>query len=293
MQPDGNIVLAGWAGSSFALARYLGSGGTPPPVPKPPVVEPITTPGPVLVGTTVMVSATFTYNIPTDQHTAVWNWGDGMTSMGNVTEANGMGSVTGSHVYAAPGIYPVTVTVTDQRGASGSATGIPGVVVTDPLAGSITGSGTINIPPFGLVAALASTHSNKLTFQVNARYVGNQPVPRGNAMFNFTATHRTFRSTHLDWLVFSGRTASYEGSGTINGAGAYDFFVSASSVGRGKIRIRIWDQTTGSSVYDSQPGSPFYAAPATPISAGRITLHRPHRHKHRPAVARFGQTLRT
>jgi hypothetical protein len=229
-----------------------------------------------------MVGASFTYNIPTDTHTAVWNWGDHTTSAGTVTEANGQGSVTGSHVYATAGIYPVTLTVTDQRGAFGSSTAIPGVIVIDLLVGSITGNGAINIPPVGFVAALAATKSNKLTFHLSAKYAGGQPVPLGNTAFDFIATHRIFRSTHLDWLVISGRTASYEGSGTINGAGSYNFFVSAESGGRGasKIRIRIWDQSTGSVVYDSQPGDPINAAPRTPISTGKITLHTRRRHKH-------------
>jgi hypothetical protein len=235
-----------------------------------------------------MVSASFTYNIPTDQHTAIWNWGDGTISTGTVSEANGSGSVTGSHVYASPGIYLVTLTVTDQRGASGSATAIPGVIVIDPLAGSITGTGTINGPPFDL--AFASTTAGTVTFRLDAKYVGNRPAPQGDAVFAFKAAHRTFQSTSLSWLVISGATAWCEGSGTIDRAGSYGFLVSASNRGSkaGRIRIRLWDAATGAVVYDSQPGSPINAAPTTPVSAGHITLRAPRRHKHRAAVQTFG-----
>jgi uncharacterized delta-60 repeat protein len=277
LQPDGQIVLAGWAGSDFALARYLGRGGVPVPVPQPPVVGPITTPAPVLVNTPAMVSATFTYNIPTDQHTAVWNWGDNTISAGVVAEANGMGTVTGSHVYAAPGIYLVTLTVTDQRGASGSATAIPGVVVFNLIIGGITGNGFFSGPPI----AVAAMPTGQVQFQLAAKYVGNQMIPQGSAVLKFKAAHRVFRSTSLDWLVIAGHTAWYEGTGTIDGSGSYGFLVSASSGGKGggKIRIRIWDKATGAVVYDCQPGTPFGAAPVTPIGGGRIALRVKHHRK--------------
>jgi uncharacterized delta-60 repeat protein len=277
LQPDGQIVLAGWAGSDFALARYLGSGGVPIPIPQPPVVGPITTPAPVLSGTPALVSASFTYNIPTDQHTAQWNWGDGMTSAGNVTETGGMGTVTGSHVYAAPGIYQVTLTVTDQSGASGSATAIPGVVVFNMLIGGITGNGMFIGPPF----AIAVTPSGKVRFQLAAKYAGNRAIPLGKAMFQFTEAHRVFRSARSDWLVIAGRTAWYQGTGTLDGKGTYGFLVSASSGGRpaARIRIRIWNKATGTVIYDTEPGAPASAAPLTPIRGGRIVLKVSHLHK--------------
>ena len=288
LQADGNIVVTGTAGSpggSFALARYLGKPGGTIPSPQPPLVGPITTPSPVLVGTSVSLSASFTYTIPTDQHTAVWDWGDHTTSAGTVTEANGSGTVTGSHVYAATGIYPVTLTVTDQRGASGSATAVPGVVVFELILGGITGSGLINGPPFAVAAAPAG----QVRFQLAAKYAGKRTVPQGKTVLQFPAAHRVFRSTALDFLVVSGNTAWYQGSGTINGAGSYGFLVAASSGGggAGKVRIRIWDKASGAVVYDSQPGAPLNAAPATVISHGRIALHVKQKHK-RTAAAGLG-----
>jgi hypothetical protein len=226
-----------------------------------------------------MVSVTFTYNIPTDQHKAVWNWGNGVTSMGDVTEANGMGTVTGSIVYAAPGIYQVSVTVTDQRGASGSATAVPGVIVITLIVGGIIGSGVLSGPPFMVATA---SPAGQVQFRLAAKYAGNQTVPQGQTVLQFTATHQTFRSTSLDWLVVSGGTAWYDGTGTINGAGSYGFLVAAHAggSGAGKLRIRIWNESSGKVDYDTQPGAPFGAAPTTPIGRGRISLRIGHSHKH-------------
>jgi hypothetical protein len=218
------------------------------------------------------------YNIATDQHTAVWNWGNGKTSVGVVTEANGMGTVTGSHVYAAPGFYTVTVIVTDQRGTESGAIFVQFFIVISLTVGGVIGGGVLNGPPFMVAAA---TPAGQVRFRLAAKSAGNRTVPQGQTVLQFQATHRTFRSTALDWLVVSGGTAWYEGTGTIDGAGPYGFLVAASSggSGAGKLRIRLWDEATGMVVYDSQPGAPINAAPATPIGHGRITLRIKHVHK--------------
>jgi hypothetical protein len=63
--------------------------------------------------------ATF-YDLGTaDTHTATINWGDGTpVEAGVVSESNGSGTVSGSHVYADDGFYAVTVCVIDDDGAS-------------------------------------------------------------------------------------------------------------------------------------------------------------------------------
>ena len=75
-------------------------------------------------GATVnLAPASFTDAGVLDTHTATINWGDGSaTETGIVTEAGGSGEVAGSHVYATAGNYAVTVSVTDNSGASGSDT---------------------------------------------------------------------------------------------------------------------------------------------------------------------------
>src|SRR5262249_33193690 len=67
LQPDGNIVVTAQA-SDFVMARYIGGSNAPTPNPQPPVVGSIDTPAPpVLAATMVIMSASFTYDIPTDQ----------------------------------------------------------------------------------------------------------------------------------------------------------------------------------------------------------------------------------
>jgi hypothetical protein len=68
---------------------------------------------PVQIGTSINTSANFTDSGVLDTHTADWDWDDGSTSAGIVTETSG--SVTGSHTYTTAGVYTVTLTVTDNN----------------------------------------------------------------------------------------------------------------------------------------------------------------------------------
>lgn len=78
------------------------------------VITPSTT-APVQVNTSVSASTTFTDGDSTGTHIAQWNWGDGSTSTGVVTEPNDVtpGSITGSHTYATTGSFIVILKVTD------------------------------------------------------------------------------------------------------------------------------------------------------------------------------------
>ncbi len=56
-----------------------------------------------------------------DTHQATIFWGDGTQSAGSISETNGSGSITASHVYADPGDYEVRVEVQDNSALKGSA----------------------------------------------------------------------------------------------------------------------------------------------------------------------------
>jgi RHS repeat-associated protein len=243
-----------------------------------PQVGPISTPvHAVRAGAAANVSASFTEIPANGPHTAIWNWGDGRTSAGKVTEPKGSrsGSVTGSHIYANPGIYRVTLTVTHVHKHSGKATAAQYAIVYNPSGGSITGNGTITSTPGAVPGNKKLT--GKATFQLSAGYAGNGTIPSGKLAVTFQAAHLSFQSTSLDWLVVSGGAAWYEGTGTLNGSGTYAFLAAASSggAGTGKLRVRIWNKATGAILYDTQPGAPIPAAPITHTTSGSIVFRIP------------------
>ncbi len=225
------------------------------------------------VNTPLTATAVFTDPGVPDTHTAVWAWGDNTTSTGVVNEANGSGSVSGVHAYAAPGVYEITLTVTDDDGGAGTAV-LRYVVVYDPNGKHVTGNGCIDSPA-GAYSANPNL-SGEANFGFFARYREGQPD--GKFVFNFPAAGFEFRSTQVNWLVVSGDTAMFQGTGTINGSGNYSYLV---SVIDGKItgdnidrfRVQIWNGLTGEVLYDSEWGTPRYADPTMAITCGKIVFH--------------------
>jgi hypothetical protein len=153
------------------------------------------------------------------------------------------------------------------------------VVVYDPAAGFVTGGGYINSP------AGAYTEEPTMTGTANfgfvSKYQKGQTLPTGNTQFQFHAGDLDFKSSAYEWLVISGAKGQFKGTGTINGSGNYGFLVSAidgallSTPGTDKFRIKIWDRTTNSVVYDNQPGAADNADATTSIAAGSIVIHKP------------------
>jgi PKD repeat protein len=230
---------------------------------------------PVQAGTQVTAGASFTDPGTLDTHTGVFDWGDGTTSSAVVTEANGSGSASGDHAYAAAGVYSVTLTVTDKDGGSAQAV-FQWVVVFDPAAGFVTGGGWIN-SPIGAYAPNPSL-AGKATFGFVSRYQQGASTPSGNTEFQFHAASLAFHSTSYDWLVVAGSKVQFKGSGTINGAGDYGFMLTAvdGALKGGDpdtFRMRIWDKATGVVIYDNQLGSGNGAAASTALGGGSIVIH--------------------
>jgi PKD repeat protein len=226
---------------------------------------------------TINVSSKFTDPGTLDSHTAVWNWGDGTTSVGTVTEANGSGSVTDSHTYTKAGVYTVTLTVTDDDGGSDQSL-FQYVVVYDPNGGFVTGGGWIDSPAGAYVADPAMT--GKANFGFVSKYQKGATVPTGDTEFQFKAGNLNFKSRNYEWLVISGGSrAQYKGSGTINGGGDYGFLLTATDGqasgggGNDKFRIKIWNKATGAVVYDNQPLAGDDATPTTALQGGSIVIH--------------------
>ena len=229
---------------------------------------------PVQVNTAITANATFTDPGVLDTHTAIWSWGDSTTSAGTVTETNGSGSVTGSHVYTVAGVYTVTLTVTDDDGGSGQSV-FQFVVVYDPNAGFVTGGGWIDSPAGAYVPN--SFLTGKANFGFVSHYRPGKIVPEGQTEFRFNVANFNFHSSNYEWLVVGGPRAQYKGTGTINGVGNYNFILTAidgqvsGGGGVDKFRIKIW--SSGGVVYDNQMGAGDDATPTTQLGGGSIVIH--------------------
>jgi hypothetical protein len=167
------------------------------------------------------VWANFTDPGVLDTHTAVFFWGDGSTSVGTVDESGGSGSAAASHLYSAPGFYTITVTVTDDDGASDSST-LGEVFIFDPNT-FVTGGGWITSPT-GALTGIAD-HTGKATFGFVAKYDKSGTV-KGNLEFQL---HKglNLHATSFDYLLINNGIAVFEGTGKVNGAEGYDFKVVA------------------------------------------------------------------
>lgn len=83
----------------------------------PPVITSLTINNSVRVGVKLNAYATFKDVGINDTFTATWKWGDGTTSAGTINDK----TVNGSHIYAKPGIYLITITIKDKDGGVGQA----------------------------------------------------------------------------------------------------------------------------------------------------------------------------
>ncbi len=258
--------------SDIALARYLNAGPNLTPVEA--------TAEPIAVGEPAAASVDFFYDASkaskTSPHTAQWDWGDGSTSTGTVTESGGSGTATGSHAYSLPGLYTITVTVTDDLGESGSAT-FQYLVVYDPSAGFVSGGGTLDSPAGAWTAQ--PWLEGPATFGFFSKYQKGTNTPDGTTVFRFNVADLDFRSSSYQWLVVAGANAKFKGTGTIGGSGDYGFMITATDGqvngggGVDKFRIKIWDLATSQVVYDNKLGEADDSNASTAISAGNIIVH--------------------
>jgi hypothetical protein len=248
----------------------------------PPVVTAITLPtGPVPIGTLVTISARFSDVGTADVHTALFDLDlGGATAAAGINEASGSGSASASVSYAAAGVYTISVTVSDDdggRGSRSSALDVPAyLVVYDPASGFVTGGGWIWSPTGAYTPDPNAT--GKATFGFVSKYLKGAATPTGSSEFQFRAGDLDFSSTSYSWLVIGGSTAKYKGVGTINGRAGYGFMLTAvdgtTSGNADSFRIKIWDITNGTIVYDNKLGASDDSDAATLIGGGSIVIHK-------------------
>jgi hypothetical protein len=234
---------------------------------------------PLALGASISVTGAFRDvdlgDTPPDSHTGTIDWGDGSSS--SLTIAAGSGTsrdFSGSHTYAAPGVYTIVAHIKDAGGLSVDATCKYPVVVFDSNGGFVTGGGWITSPAGAYTNGAAT---GKSAFGFVSKYNKGQATPDGNT--EFQALGFDFKSTSSDWLVIAGPKAQYKGSGTINGSGDYAFMVTVidgsltAKHGSDMFRIKIWDKSSGLVIYDNQPGTPDSANPTTATGGGSIRIH--------------------
>jgi hypothetical protein len=238
---------------------------------------------------TVAVTASFTDPGKNDTHKApaggscTASWDDGTPdSSGTVTETaqSGSGSCAASHTYTSPGVYTIRVTIADDDGGSSYAETM--VVVYDASAGFVTGGGWIDVQPGSYRAD--TTLAGRANFGFNSQYKKGATVPTGNTEFQFQVANLNFHSENFSWLVVSGFKAQFKGVGTINGAGNYDFTLTAydgdiggsGQTGYDRFRIVITDHATGAVVFDNRNGAGMDMDSANPqnIAGGSIVIHK-------------------
>lgn len=254
---------------------------------------PVTNTAPVVTITGPASGSIFAVNTPVnftseftddagDTHTATWSIGSA-TQAATVIEPFGStpGTANTTYYFTQPGVYNVSLTVTDNGGLSGVATTVGEfdalVVVYDPSAGWVTGGGWINSPAGAYAPNPGLT--GKANFGFVSKYKNGASVPTGNTEFQFKAGNLNFSSTSYEWMVISGgKKAQYKGFGTINNSGNYRFMLTAidgdkpGGGGQDKFRIRIWSDT-GGLVYDNQLNAPDSDDPTTVLGGGNIQIH--------------------
>jgi hypothetical protein len=224
---------------------------------------------PVIITDQIGISVFYNGDLPS---TAEIDWGDGSSSPATIS----IGVLSGTHLYAEPGVYILTLVLTD--GCQETRTfQYKYVVLYDPSEGFVTGSGTIYSPTGA--STLFPNADGIASFGFVSKYDKKKGVPIGNTEFEFEAGELLFASTEYDWLVVAGSKAKFKGRGSVNGVPGYQFMISAiDAETKGNpdlFRIKIWNETTGYVVYDNQMDAELNADPTTAIMEGSIRIHTP------------------
>jgi CSLREA domain-containing protein len=218
----------------------------------------------------ITLNASFTDAGGSGPRTADITWGDGQVT--NLTNVTGT-TVTSTHTYSVVGSYAVTVKV--SRGTSFGTSTFSPVVVFDPNTGSVKGSGWFNSP----LGAYPSnpTFSDKVHFDFDVQYKKNETTPSGKGL-SLTIPGLKFEGIQFGWLIISGPQAQFNGAGSVNGVSGFDFIVTGLDgkiQGKkipDKLRIRIWNHSTGQVVYDSQLNGPVNAPPTVALGGGEVSI---------------------
>jgi hypothetical protein len=239
----------------------------------PPVLGQIQAPlTPTRIGTVVNINDTVS-NDPSGLITATWSWGDGTSSSGTIN--NNINVVNGTHTYSSAGTYMVGLNVTNNVGFKTNTT-YNFIVIYNPNGGAVIGIGTFSSATGNFT--WKPTKSYTATFGFDSQYVTVKGVTTLQGLTEFvlgSGTDLWFQSVSYDWMVVSGSEAIYQGTGTMvgNGSTQYKFIISTLSTNPNKIRVKIWNATTGVVVYDNEAGAANDALPTQKVSLGGVLIY--------------------
>ncbi len=242
---------------------------------KPAAANVAASPNPVALNTAFTLSANLSDTGGSNLASAEYSINGGApTALGTSSgpAATVLGVVPGLSTSA---VYYVCVHALDKAGNVGVDECIF-LPVYNPAGGFVTGGGWIQSPAGAYVPNPSIT--GKATFGFVAKYAKGATLPSGNTEFQFKVGNLNFKSTAYEWLVIAGARAQYKGAGTINGAGSYNFLLTAidgdlpGGGGADRFRIKIWNAS--GAVYDNQMGADDNGDPTTNLGGGSIVIHK-------------------
>ena len=229
---------------------------------------------PFKVGSTVTFEGEF-WDKAGNSHSAKLLIDENTTVKATVTEpaGNKNGKVTGSYKFTAPGVYKLQMNVTDQKGIthySNTAGDLEAIVVIyDPNGGYAYGGGYYNSPAGALRSSPSATGKASYGFTLN--YFKNSTYPKGETQFDFKVGSFEFNALNFEYLVINNSMSQFKGTGKIiggqSGVGFTMTVVDGQLDGSGvdKIRMKIYNRSNGSIIYDNQPGASDAALPTQAV----------------------------
>jgi hypothetical protein len=204
-------------------------------------------------GTVATFTDSSTNLMPTD-FTATINWGDGTTSLGTVTGANGSFTVTGTHTYGDEGPNAVAVTVTHAAAMSSATTNI-----TSAEGDVLSGTGnTLTTTETGAVSGTIATFTDKNTFNVTTDF--SAVISWGDG----TTSTGTITGGNGSFAVGGSHTYGDEGSFTVSVTFVDDSPGTASISASSTVTIPELDSLTATGTNFSTPeGTSFTQTVAT------------------------------
>jgi hypothetical protein len=230
----------------------------------------------VALGSSITATADFIDDNSGDEHTVSLDWGDGAVDVYSLSIGDRY--IEESHMYMAPGVYTIILSVSDGS-CEEAVYEYNYIVIYDSEGGFVTGGGWINSPEGAYTAD--PTLTDKAKFGFNSKYTQGANIPTGQTQFRYKVGNLNFHSESYEWLVVAGARAQFKGDGTINGMGNYGFMltgVDGSIAGGGgvdKFRIKIWDKDASDQiVYDNMLDAPDdEEVTTTVIGGGQIIIH--------------------